>query len=157
MSEALNQLYQELILEHSRYPRNYGRLATYTHHAEGYNPLCGDQVHLTLQVEEDTVRDIRFEGQSCAICKASASMLTTLVKGQSLATIDTLHKAFHELLTSPDSPSLSHLSPTYAEKISAFAAVRNYPMRIKCATLPWHTLQAALHHDTNEPVSTEAL
>lgn len=157
MSEALNQLYQELILEHSRYPRNYGRLNTFTHHAQGYNPLCGDQVRLTLQVEGDTIQDIRFEGQSCAICKASASILTTLAKGQTVSTLDALHKAFHELLTSSEEPNLSHLPPTYADKILAFAAVKSYPMRIKCATLPWHTLHAALHNPTNEPVSTETL
>mgnify|MGYP001058947878 FL=1 len=157
MNAELENLYRELILEHSRYPRNYGRLSEPTHQAEGYNPLCGDQVYLTLQVKGDTLTDIRFEGQSCAICKASASVMTHLVKGQPLAQIEQLYEAFHELLTSENPPPLSHTLPLYQDYLMAFAAVRNYPMRVKCATLPWHTLHAALHEKHHEPVSTENL
>jgi len=157
MSPELQNLYQEIILEHSRYPRNYGRLPNPTHHAEGYNPLCGDQVHLTLRVEDEVITDIRFEGQSCAICKASASVMTTLVKGLPIAQVDSLYEAFHQLLTAEEPPSLSHIPPKYQEYLMAFSAVRNYPMRVKCATLSWHTLHAALHENLQEPVSTENL
>jgi len=157
MSSDLESLYQEIILEHSRYPRNYGRLTQPTHQAEGYNPLCGDQVHLTLQVDGATIQDIRFEGQSCAICKASASVMSTLVKGRPLSEVEALHEAFHTLLTAEEPPTLSHIAPKYQDYLLAFKAVRNYPMRVKCATLPWHTLHAALHESHHEPVSTENL
>ena len=157
MSSELESLYQEIILEHSRYPRNYGRLPQPTHHAEGYNPLCGDQVHLTLQVDGETIRDIRFEGQSCAICKASASVMTSLVKGLPLSEAEQLYEAFHTLLTAEEPPTFSHIAPKYRDYLLAFGAVRNYPMRVKCATLPWHTLHAALHENHHEPVSTENL
>jgi nitrogen fixation NifU-like protein len=157
MSSELESLYQEIILEHSRYPRNYGRLPQPTHHAEGYNPLCGDQVHLTLQVDGEAIRDIRFEGQSCAICKASASVMTSLVKGLPLSEVEQLYEAFHALLTAEEPPTFSHIAPKYQDYLLAFGAVRNYPMRVKCATLPWHTLHAALHESHHELVSTENL
>lgn len=154
MSSDLSALYQELILEHSRYPRNYGRLEAPTHEGHGYNPLCGDEVHLTLYVEEDTIKDIKFEGKSCAICKASASVMTVTVKGQSLSEVERLFQAFHELLTQEESPTYQSLAPLAQERIGVFASVRNFPIRVKCATLPWHTLHAAIH-EGRDLVSTE--
>jgi nitrogen fixation NifU-like protein len=155
--EGLENLYQELILEHSRYPRHYGRLPAPTHAAEGYNPLCGDQVSLSLRVEADMITDIRFEGQSCAICKAAASVMTTLVKGAPTTLADQLYEAFHGLLTEEAATSIARIPPKYQEYLLAFAAVKRFPMRVKCATLPWHTLHAALHEKAHEPISTEDL
>ncbi|MGQ9863645.1 MAG: Fe-S cluster assembly sulfur transfer protein SufU [Bacteroidia bacterium] len=141
--KEIEQLYQEIILDHNRYPRNYGTLPHYTHTAEGHNPLCGDQVKIFLQVENDIVKDISFEGKSCAICKASASVMTTVVKEKSLEEIQPLYQYFHQLVTQ-DKVSL-RLPPQEAHKLDLFATVKNFPMRVKCATLPWHTLQSALH------------
>lgn len=154
MSPDLQALYQELILEHNRYPRNYGRLENPTHQAEGYNPLCGDQVSLTLRVEGETIADIRFEGKSCAICRASSSVMTTIVKGRPIAEAEAAFAAFHELVTAEEAPQLASLPTGIAEKLRLFATVRLYPMRVKCATLPWHTLQHALHGEKT-PASTE--
>ncbi|MCX7606497.1 MAG: SUF system NifU family Fe-S cluster assembly protein [Bacteroidia bacterium] len=155
MTPELQRLYQDILLEHNQYPRNYGRLSEPTHEAEGYNPLCGDQVHLTLRVEGDRVTDVKFEGKSCAICKASSSILTTLVKGSSISEADALFTAFHELLTQEDTPSLNSLSPAAQEKLRIFSTVRLFPIRVKCATLPWHTLRTALHDPTRKTVTTE--
>ncbi len=155
MDSDLKNLYQDLLLEHHHYPRNYGRLESPTHEAEGYNPLCGDHIHLTLRVVGDRIEDIRFEGQSCVICKASASIMTTLVKQASLQVADQAFEAFHELLTQPESPHAESLPAAAREKLALFATVRNFPMRVKCATLPWHTLRAALHQPEQKIVSTE--
>ncbi|MCS7161963.1 MAG: SUF system NifU family Fe-S cluster assembly protein [Bacteroidia bacterium] len=155
MSFGVESLYSELILEHSRYPRNYGRLPQPTHTGEGYNPLCGDQVHLTLRVEGAKIEDIKFEGKSCAICKASASVMTSVVKGRSLSEAETLFRAFHELLTQEEAPALTQVSPEVQDRLQAFAAVRNFPVRVKCATLPWHALHTALHAPAGEIASTE--
>ncbi|MEN2993284.1 MAG: Fe-S cluster assembly sulfur transfer protein SufU [Bacteroidia bacterium] len=155
MPFGVESLYSELILEHSRYPRNYGRLSHPTHTGEGYNPLCGDQVYLTLQVEESKIHDIKFEGKSCAICKASASVMTSVVKGRSLSEAEILFQAFHELLTQEEAPTLSQVSPEVQERLQAFAAVRNFPIRVKCATLPWHTLHTALHAPSGQIATTE--
>jgi len=155
MSQQLQALYQELILEHSRYPRNYGRLENPTHHAHGYNPLCGDEVELSLRVEGDQIKEVKFEGKSCAICKASASVMTTLVKGQTLSEADKMFRAFYEVLTEEEAPTYQSLAPAVRERIGAFGSVRNFPMRVKCATLPWHTLQAAIHRDSDAVATTE--
>jgi nitrogen fixation NifU-like protein len=155
MNSDLQSLYQEIILEHNRYPRNYGKLPNPTHAAEGYNPLCGDQIHLTLQVENNQITDIRFEGKSCAICKASTSVMTTLVKGASVSEADGLFSAFHELLTQEETPTLHSLPPAAQEKLRIFSTVRLFPIRVKCATLPWHTLRIALHEPERKTVSTE--
>lgn len=154
MSPELQALYQELIIEHNKYPRNYGRLESYTHSAQGYNPLCGDEVHLTLRVEEDKIADIRFEGKSCAICRASASVMTTVVKGAAVSTAEDLFTAFHELLTQDESPRFYNLPAGAQEKLKIFSTVKNFPLRVKCASLPWHTLHAALHR-IDQPVSSE--
>lgn len=155
MSQELQTLYQELILEHSRYPRNYGRLENPTHHAHGYNPLCGDEVELSLRVEGDQIKEVKFEGKSCAICKASASVMTTLIKGQAISEVDKMFQAFHEVLTEEEAPTYQSLAPAVRERIGAFGSVRNFPMRVKCATLPWHTLHAALHPEKGTTVTTE--
>lgn len=154
MMTELQSLYQELIMEHNRYPRNFGQLQHPTHTAEGYNPLCGDHVVLTLQVEEGIIKDIKFQGKSCAICKASASIMTTIARGREVGEMENIFQAFHELLTQDEDTLQLSLPAGVKEKLSIFATVKNFPMRVKCASLPWHTLQAALNQ-TNQVVSTE--
>ena len=145
----LRELYQELILEHSRSPRNFGPLTNANRDAEGHNPLCGDQVHVFATVGADgTIQDIHFEGQGCAISTAAASVMTELVKGKSEADARQLFELFHGAMTGTvDTAKLP-------AKLQVFAGVKDYPMRVKCATLAWHTLQAALDN-TNAPISTE--
>ena len=135
------QLYQEVILDHNRKPRNWGVLPDATHHAEGLNPLCGDRLQLTVRVKDDTVDAIAFEGESCAICKASASMMTVAVKGKSRTEAETLIREFREMATGKiGADGLVHLG-----RLAVFAGVRDLPTRVKCAILPWHTLSAALN------------
>ncbi|HEY6971622.1 MAG TPA: SUF system NifU family Fe-S cluster assembly protein [Candidatus Angelobacter sp.] len=148
----LRELYQEVILEHSKTPRNYRALAEANHKAEGYNPLCGDHFTVYLDVEEDgKIRDIAFQGSGCAISKASASMMTQSIKGKSREEAEQLFDRFHKLVTGQlhangDQPDLG--------KLSVFAGVSEFPMRVKCATLAWHTLRAALEGKL-ETASTE--
>ncbi len=148
MSE-LRELYQEVILDHSRHPRNFGRPPRHSHRAEGYNPLCGDRVTLYLELEDDTVREAAFEGSGCAISTASASMMTEAVRGKRREEVERLFEAFHAMLTRDDAPEVERLG-----KLAAFEGVREFPVRVKCATLAWHTLKAALERRP-EPVSTE--
>ncbi|HEY6047223.1 MAG TPA: SUF system NifU family Fe-S cluster assembly protein [Pyrinomonadaceae bacterium] len=140
MSE-LSELYQQVILDHNKKPRNFHKLETANRTAEGYNPLCGDQLHIYLEVENDQVKDISFEGTGCAIFKASASMMTQAVKGKTKAQSEQLFQEFHRLLTGEidDEDAGSHLG-----KLTIFSGVREYPVRVKCATLSWHTMRAAL-------------
>ena len=149
MSE-LSDLYQELILDHNRSPRNFRKLAK-GKKAEGHNPLCGDRVHVYLDVEGDRIADIAFEGSGCAISTASASLMTEALKGRSVEEARRLFHGFHDLLTAGgDAEGLG--------KLAVFAGVREYPIRIKCATLAWHAVQAALDQPLDEkphPVSTE--
>jgi len=147
----LRDLYQEVILDHNKHPRNFGAVEHATHRATGFNPLCGDQLVLTLDVEGGQVRDARFAGKGCAISTASASLLTEAVKGKSTSEAHSLFKRFHDAVTAPaDShPDLESLG-----KLAALAGVREFPMRVKCASLAWHTLEAALS-GAAEPVSTE--
>lgn len=145
----LRELYQEVIIDHSRRPRNRGELPGHNHSAEGFNPLCGDRLTLYLKVENGIVQDARFDGAGCAISTASASLMTEALKGKTEAQVEALFGAFHDLLTGSapeESPALG--------KLNVFAGVREFPTRVKCATLAWHTLQAALR-DRAEPVSTE--
>jgi nitrogen fixation NifU-like protein len=143
----IQELYQELILDHSRRPRNFGRLEQSTHHAEGYNPLCGDRVTVRARIEGDTVRDIAFEGDGCAISKASASLMTESVKGKKQPEVEALFSAFHDLVTGVrETRNLG--------KLVAFSGLREFPTRVKCATLAWHTLRAALQSE-RDAVSTE--
>ncbi len=149
MSE-LRELYQEVILDHNRKPRNFKKLERANRTAAGYNPLCGDQVRVYLDVENGVIRDIGFEGSGCAISRAAASMMTTSLKGKTLDEAEQLFERFHHMLTA------SGDSSNYAElgKLAVFAGVSEFPSRVKCASLPWHTLHAALA-GTDEPVSTE--
>jgi nitrogen fixation NifU-like protein len=147
----LRDLYQEVILDHTKNPRNKGGLEHATHRAQGSNPLCGDQLALFLEVADGRVRDARFTGRGCAISTASASLLTEAVKGRSPAEAHALFERFHRAVTTPpDEPvDVSELG-----KLAVLAGVREFPMRVKCASLAWHTLEAALAGQ-NEPVTTE--
>lgn len=148
----LRDLYQEVILDHNKRPRNFGSLPDATREADGYNPLCGDKVHVYLKLDDGRVEDVRFEGEGCAISTASASLMTDAIKGKTLGEIDTLFASFHELLTGDPSVA-AHAGPELG-KLAVMEGVRAYPMRVKCATLVWHTLQAALE-EREVPVSTE--
>ena len=140
-------LYQELIVDHSRRPRNYRRLENATRQAEGFNPLCGDKVKVYVDLENDVVRDISFEGEGCAISKASASLMTETIKGKSKAEVEQLFSRFRHLATGTgDGSGLG--------KLAVFSVLRGFPARVKCATLVWHTLHAALEQTANI-VSTE--
>ena len=152
MSNELRDLYQEVILDHNRSPKNYGSLANPTHSADGHNPLCGDQLKLYLEVHGDTVSDVRFEGSGCAISTASASLMTEAIRGSSRKDARELFEEFHLLLTGD--PSVSGEAGRALGKLAVFAGVREFPVRVKCATLAWHTLEAALSGETI-PASTE--
>lgn len=145
----LKDLYRDVILDHNRNPRNFGKLEPASAHAEGHNPLCGDRLTLTLLLEEDRVKDVRFEGSGCAISTASASLMTEAVKGKSQAEIRQLFDKVHTLLTKQDAIPDSSLG-----KLAALSGVREFPARVKCASLCWHTLNAALERSGNT-VSTE--
>jgi nitrogen fixation NifU-like protein len=146
----LRELYQEVILDHNRKPRNFKKLEQANRTAAGYNPLCGDQVRVYLDVENGVISDIGFEGSGCAISRAAASMMTASLKGKTIDEAEQLFGNFHHMLTA------SGDSSNYAElgKLAVFAGVSEFPSRVKCASLPWHTLHAALA-GTDEPVSTE--
>ena len=149
MSE-LSELYQQVILDHNKKPRNFHKLERANRTAEGYNPLCGDQLSVYLHVEDDEVIDVSFEGSGCAISKASASMMTQAVKGKSKREAELLFDEFHRMVTG----RLNEESePNQLGRLKIFAGVRDFPVRVKCASLPWHTLHAALN---NQPIiSTE--
>ena len=134
-------LYQEVILDHNKKPRNYGTLEHSSHHAEGHNPLCGDHLSVALQLQGETIDQIAFQGESCAICKASASMMTAAVKGKTRAQAQALTQEFLAMATG----KLDLSQPTQIGRLAVFAGVRDLPTRVKCAILPWHTLQAAFH------------
>ena len=145
----LDDLYQELILEHYRRPRNYRRLAEANRSAEGFNPLCGDRLTLYLKVKDGVIEDAAFEGSGCAISTASASLLTESVKGRTEDEAQALARNFHGLLTQSTAEPRTDLG-----KLQALAGVRQFPVRVKCATLAWHTLRAALERQPT-PVSTD--
>jgi nitrogen fixation NifU-like protein len=137
---TMDELYQSVIIEHDRSPRNFRKLDHPTHHAEGHNPLCGDEVELEFEVgPEGTISDVAFQGRGCAVSKASASMLTTALKGRTPAEARELGEAFHALLTGKpvDEASLG--------KLKVFKGLAAYPMRVKCATMPWHAMKEALN------------
>jgi nitrogen fixation NifU-like protein len=140
MSE-LTDLYQDVILDHGKKPRNFGPLPGATHHAEGLNPLCGDHLTLEARVEDGVVQEARFQGTGCAISRASASVMTGLVKGKRAEEVERLFETFHALVTEgPGSqPDLEALG-----KLAVFGGVHEFPTRVKCASLAWHTLRAAL-------------
>ena len=146
----LDDLYQEIFLDHNRRPRNHRKIEGATHQADGYNPLCGDEVTVYLHIDGDTITDISFAGEGCAISKASASLMTVRLKGRPLSEARQLMREVRAMLTGPETeaPPLDELGD-----IAALAGVRKYAVRVKCATLAWHTLEAAL--EGREGVSTE--
>jgi nitrogen fixation NifU-like protein len=138
----LNDLYQEVILDHNKRPRNFRALEQPSHHAEGFNPLCGDRLNLFLNIDGDTISDIGFQGSGCAISKASASLMTDAIKGRSIAEAQDLFQRFHRMVTTPPDRKVEDLG-----KLSVLAGVREFPVRVKCASLAWHTLKAALDRE----------
>lgn len=151
MTLDVRELYREAILDHNRKPRNFRKLEGANRTVEGYNPLCGDKITVYLRIENDRVSDIGFEGSGCAISIASASMMTESVKGRVLSDVQTLFEKFHTLLTGEISTGPQ---PIDLGKLAVFAGVREFPIRVKCATLPWHTLRAAVE-SRPESVTTE--
>jgi nitrogen fixation NifU-like protein len=147
----LTDLYQEVILDHNRRPRNFGTLADATRIANGHNPLCGDKLKLYLKLDGDRIENIAFEGSGCAISKASASLMTDAVKGHSKVEALELFDRFHHVVTTPMDETIDEES---VGKLAVLAGVREYPARVKCASLAWHTLKAALE-GADEPVKTE--
>ena len=145
---GLNELYQEVILDHNRRPRNFRVLEKASHHAEGFNPLCGDRLDLFLAIDGDQIADVGFQGSGCAISRASASLMTDAVKGHSVGEARDLFERFHRMVTSPLDGPVEDLG-----KLSVLAGVREFPVRVKCASLAWHTLKAAL--DREERTTTE--
>ena len=144
----LSDLYQEVILDHNRRPRNFGRLDGSSQHAEGFNPLCGDRVSVYVRIDGDRISAVAFEGSGCAISKASASLMTDRVKGCTVVEARDLVERFQRMVTTPTDRGVEDLG-----KLSALAGVREFPVRVKCASLAWHTLKAAL--DKQERTSTE--
>ena len=146
----LSELYQEILLEHNSKPRNFRKLDQATQSAEGYNPLCGDRITLYLSLEDGVIADVAFQGSGCAISRASASMLTQSIKGQSVAKAREIFQAFHQMLTEPG----AELDYDVLGDLETLSGVVAFPTRIKCAVLAWHTMQAALDGQS-EAVSTE--
>jgi nitrogen fixation NifU-like protein len=148
----LTDLYQEVILDHNRAPRNYGALPDANRHARGHNPLCGDRLVVSLRVVGDRIEDVRFEGAGCAISKASASLMTEAIKGRSLPDASALFDRFQAMITAPsDLP----VDAGAMGKLVALAGVREFPVRVKCASLAWHTLRAAIASGGGGSVTTE--
>jgi len=145
---GLNELYQEVILDHNKRPRNFRTIEPASHHAEGHNPLCGDRLALYVRVIGDTIEDVAFQGSGCAISKASASLMTDAIKGQTVEAANGLFQRFHAMVTTPPDQPVENMG-----KLSVLAGVREFPVRVKCASLCWHTLKAAL--DREQLVSTE--
>ena len=137
------QLYQEIILDHNKKPRNWGTLSDASHRAEGVNPLCGDRIWVSLRLNGGNIEGVAFEGESCAICTASASMMTTNVKGKSIEDAEALVRQFREMATG----KLDAAKPNQLGRLTVFAGVKDLPSRVKCAILPWHTLHAAFHNE----------
>ena len=146
---SLRDLYQEIIVDHGKQPRNFGKLENANHAQAGHNPLCGDKLMLYIAERDGIVEDARFEGAGCAISVASASLMTEAVKGKKVSDIEELFGHFHHLVTEGKEPTAD------VGKLAVFAGVAEFPMRVKCATLAWHTLQAALHNE-NKVVCTES-
>ncbi len=151
MDDTLRDLYQEVILDHSRHPRHFGKLEGATHSGEGHNPLCGDRVKIYLKVDKDgRVADIAFEGKGCAISQASASLMTDMLKGRSVEEAETLMGGFLHLVKGEDATGLD---ADDRERLDVMAGVSAFPMRVKCATLAWHTMKSAL--EGGEAAKTE--
>ena len=142
--EDLRELYQEVILDHSKNPKNFRKLENASHTSEGYNPFCGDRINLYLQIEDDHIKDISFEGSGCAISKASSSVMTAELKGKSLTEARELFKKFQGIITGKTEADF-----TGFDKLSVFAGVREFPVRVKCAALAWHTMLEAIQNGNN--------
>ena len=149
MSE-INDLYQEVILDHNRRPRNFRVIEPATAKQEGYNPLCGDRLTLYLTLDGDVIKDVAFQGSGCAISKASASLMTEQVKGKTVEQARALFDRFHQMITSDPETPVEDLG-----KLAVLAGVREFPTRVKCASLAWHTMKAAVAHEGDGPVTTE--
>ncbi len=152
MDDSLRELYQEVILDHSRHPRHFGAMADATHNAEGHNPLCGDRVKIHLKVDgEGRIADVAFEGRGCAISQASASLMTEMLMGRKVAEAEELMDGFLHLVRGEDA---SGLGEDDRETLDVMAGISEFPMRVKCATLAWHTMKSALEGG-NVPAKTE--
>jgi nitrogen fixation protein NifU and related proteins len=151
MDPQLRELYQEVILDHNKSPRNFKKLETANRTAEGYNPLCGDKIDIFLDVEDDVVNDISFLGSGCAISKASASLMSTILKGKTVEEVKKLFEKFHDLITGKldENTSIEELG-----KLAVLSGVKEFPIRVKCASLAWHTMLTALKKE-NKTVTTE--
>ncbi|MDE2196569.1 MAG: SUF system NifU family Fe-S cluster assembly protein [Gammaproteobacteria bacterium] len=147
----MKDLYQDVIVDHNRNPRNFRKIAAASRTLEGFNPLCGDKLILYLKLEGERISDLSFEGSGCAISVASASLMTERLKGKTVTEAGQLFARMHGLLTREDAA----VEPESLGKLAALAGVREYPSRVKCATLCWHTLKTALEHPENKTVSTE--
>lgn len=150
MENELRELYQQVILDHNKSPRNFRKLEPANHFAEGYNPLCGDTIHVYLLVEDGLIKDVSFQGSGCAISKASASLMSTIVKSKTVDEAHILFEKFHDLITGKlgDNPDIEELG-----KLAVFAGVKEFPSRVKCASLAWHTMESALN-ENKEKVSS---
>jgi nitrogen fixation NifU-like protein len=153
VTSPLRELYQEVILDHSKKPRNFGPLPEATRQADGHNPLCGDRATVFVRLDGETLADVKFQGAGCSISTASASMMTESVKGKSRADAEALFERFHSLVTRDSAEAERAVDPALG-KLAVFSGVWEFPVRVKCASLPWHTLKAALDGD-DRPVSTE--
>ncbi len=153
----LRELYQEVILDHSKHPRNFGHIDPANRDAKGHNPLCGDQLHIWVQVEDGRITDVSFEGRGCAISVASASMMTDMLKGRTEKEADEVFQRFHAVVTGEEDigEDADEEADGGLDKLRVLAGVRDYPMRVKCATLAWHTLKAALDAKGKSTVVTE--
>jgi len=151
MNQELRELYQQVILDHNKSPRNFRQIENATQHAEGYNPLCGDHIDIYLMMEDGVVKDVSFKGEGCAISKASASLMTSLLKGKTKEEAEKLFQKFHDLVTGNlgENPDIEELG-----KLAVFAGVQEFPVRVKCASLAWHTMMNALK-GKQEKVTTE--
>ena len=149
--EGLRELYQEVILDHSKKPRNFREIENAAHHAKGHNPLCGDRVTVFVTLKDGRIEDVSFQGAGCAISTASASMMTESLKGKTMADTEALFGRFHDLVTGKVQPGEGTEG---LGKLAVFAGVQEFPIRVKCATLAWHTLRAALSNH-QEAISTE--
>jgi len=153
----LKQLYQDIILEHGTNPRNLGKCEGHSHEAKGYNPLCGDKVHVYLKLDNGKkVEGLTFEGDGCAISLASASIMTELIRGKSINDVKEIMNAFLNMIKNTSKIQSNHLDEDQKTKLMSLSGVKQYPMRVKCATLSWHTLTSAIDN-TQEEINTEGL
>jgi nitrogen fixation NifU-like protein len=151
----LRELYQEVILDHSKRPRNFGRLESVTHQADGDNPLCGDRIHVELEMENGIVKSVAFDGEGCAISTASASLMTESLKGKTIEQVQALFHLMHETCTGQAESGSGDETAVELGKLAVFEGVQQYPLRVKCATLAWHTMRSALDEEDDVLTTTE--